>query len=482
MKTKCFGYLRNFLAGGVLLAVAAGAWAAESTVSVQSYAGFTFTGTVGSPRTIQYVNVLASANNAWITLTNFNLPASPFFLVDTTSSGAGNRFYEPQADGVSFRRYPGLTITGNVGSTNLIQYASGPGSWTTLATVVLPASPHLWIDTISPADAQRAYRAVNIELPPSITSATTVFAQANYPFSYQITADSYLPVTGYGATGLPAGLSVNAAGLISGQPNAPGVSTVTVSATSANGTGSQTLTLDVRSSFAPELVLIPAGTFTLGSPNGEAGRDADEGPQTTVTVSINFSIGKYEVTQQEYQNVTGSNPSYFTGDPSRPVERVSWLDATNYCALLTARDLQAGIIPPNYTYRLPTEAEWEYAARGGTTTLYSFGNSPAQLGTHGWYADNSAETTHPVGQKLPNPWGLYDAHGNVWEWCSDWAGNYPGGSVTDPQGPASGTAKIIRGGSWFQTGTACRSANRDTNVAGSRNGDVGFRVVLAPVP
>ena len=157
-------------------------------------------------------------------------------------------------------------------------------------------------------------------------------------------------------------------------------------------------------------------------------------------------------------------------------------DATNFCALLTARDLQAGIIPPNYTYRLPTEAEWEYAARGGTTTLYSFGNSPAQLGTHGWYADNSAETTHPVGQKLPNPWGLYDAHGNVWEWCSDWAGNYPGGSVTDPQGPASGTAKIIRGGSWFQTGTACRSANRDTNVAGSRNGDVGFRVVLAPVP
>ena len=285
----------------------------------------------------------------------------------------------------------------------------------------------------------------------------------------------------------------------------PGVYTVlgskdlvawSVVGTASNTLGSVAFT-DVTAQFSPHkfyrallqnpptnMVFVPPGTFNLGTPTNEVNRQADEGPQTTVTISHGFWMGKYEVTQGEYQAVIGSNPSGFPGDLNRPVESVSWLDATNYCARLTQQELTAGHIPPGSHFRLPTEAELEYAARAGTTTRFSYGDDPnfTNLINHAWYAANSGFGTHPVGQKAPNPWGLFDLEGNVWEWCQDWYGPYPGGSVTDPQGPASSAldVKVIRGGAWDAFAEDCRSGRRLTEGVSPFITDfiLGFRVVL----
>jgi formylglycine-generating enzyme required for sulfatase activity len=213
------------------------------------------------------------------------------------------------------------------------------------------------------------------------------------------------------------------------------------------------------------MAFIPPGTFRMGSPTNEVGRQDNEGPQTAVTISRGFWMGKYEATQREYLAVMGSNPSYFTGDTNRPVEMVSWVDATNYCARLTQRERAAGRIPTNSVYRLPTEAQWEYACRAWTSTRFSHGDDLGytNLTNYAWYLDNSGDMTHPVGPKLPSPWGLYDMHGNVWEWCQDWWGDYPGWIAVDPQGPATGSCRVFRGGSWaFSTDRSgnCRSADR----------------------
>jgi formylglycine-generating enzyme required for sulfatase activity len=236
------------------------------------------------------------------------------------------------------------------------------------------------------------------------------------------------------------------------------------------------------------MVFIPPNTFTMGTPANELNRGADEGPQTTVTITRGFWMGKYEVTQGEYEAVIGSNPSGFPGVADRPVETVSWLDATNYCARLTQQDLAAGRIPPGSHYRLPTEAEWECAARAGTSTRFSYGDDPdfTDLASHAWYWFNSGVGTHPVGQKAPNPWGLYDMEGNVWEWTQDWYGPYPGGSITDPQGPASNATgvKVIRGGAWDAGESNCRSGRRQTEGVHPFITDfiLGFRVVLVTEP
>ena len=238
------------------------------------------------------------------------------------------------------------------------------------------------------------------------------------------------------------------------------------------------------------MVFIPPGTFRMGSPTNEVEHILDEGPQTAVTISRGYWIGKYEVTQGEYLVVMGSNPSIFqprdaTADTNRPVERVTWYDAKNYCATLTQRERVAGRIATNSVYRLPTEAEWEYACRAWISTRFSCGDDPdyTNLTNYAWYDANSGGTTHPVGQKLPNPWGLYDMHGNVWEWCQDWWGDYPGGMAVDPQGPPTGSNRVLRGGYWgILPGYAwlCRSAYRDGTDPDDRSLSIGFRVVLAP--
>ena len=188
------------------------------------------------------------------------------------------------------------------------------------------------------------------------------------------------------------------------------------------------------------------------------------------------------VTQGEYQAVMGTNPSHFKDEPNRPVETVSWFNATSYCGKLTQRERAAGRIATNSVYRLPTEAEWEYAYRAWTSTRFSYGDDLGytNLANYAWSLENSDGTTHPVGQKLPNPWGLYDMGGNVFEWCqSGCCLPYPGGTALDPQGPVM-EGRVIRGGCWEFTAVACRSAIRfgaDTTNAGA---NVGFRVLLAP--
>jgi formylglycine-generating enzyme required for sulfatase activity len=251
------------------------------------------------------------------------------------------------------------------------------------------------------------------------------------------------------------------------------------------------------------MVLIPAGSFTMGSPASEAGRISAE-VQHTVTLTKGFYMGKYPVTQGQYLAVVGSNPSYFktndwNGNPispdlNRPVETVSWNDATNYCALLTQSDRVAGRIPFNWAYRLPTEAEREYACRAGTTTAFHFGSAihGGMANFYDYYEYDAAigviyvvpsvpwlHRTTTVGSYAPNAFGLYDMHGNVWEWCQDWYGSYPSGAVVDPTGPASGSNRVLRGGGWFSRGGDCRSARR-SDIPTDWDSRVGFRVVLAP--
>lgn len=234
----------------------------------------------------------------------------------------------------------------------------------------------------------------------------------------------------------------------------------------------------------PDLVFVAPNTFTLGSPTNDLDRRTDEGPQTVVTLSRGYWISDHEVTQGEYLAIMNENPSVFPGDLRRPVSNVTWANATNYCGLLTQRELAAGRIPEGSQYRLPTEAEWECAARAGTTTRFSYGDDPQylELTNHAWLFYNADLMVHPVAQKLPNPWGLYDMEGNVWEWCLDWYGNFPGGAVTDPSGPASNDQglRVMRGGAYDYFTSDCRSASRlyYPASAGWSDSDLGFRVVL----
>jgi formylglycine-generating enzyme required for sulfatase activity len=221
----------------------------------------------------------------------------------------------------------------------------------------------------------------------------------------------------------------------------------------------------VTNSIGIEFVLIPAGTFTMGSETGEP----DERPPHRVTIRQPFYLGKYEVTQAQWQTVMGNNPSLFTGDPALPVEQVWWDTVQDFIRKLNTME-------GRNVYRLPTEAEWEYAARAGSSTAYSFGDDPARLGEYAWYKDNSGGKTHPVGRLKPNAWGLYDMHGNVMEWVQDWYGRYTGEAVTDPQGAATGTHRMRRGGAWNSTAEVCRSANR-YSVPGYRDDFLGFRLV-----
>lgn len=226
-----------------------------------------------------------------------------------------------------------------------------------------------------------------------------------------------------------------------------------------------------------EMLWVEPGTFTMGSASDEPLRHKAEGPQTVVTLTKGFWLGKTEVTQAQYEAITGENPSTFKTDGANlPVERVSWIDAMKFCDRLNERERAAGRVPEGYAYTLPTEAQWEYAFRAGTTGAY-----PGEPNSMAWTNGNSGDTTHPVGQKRPNAWGFHDMAGNVLEWTFDWYGDYPGGSVSDPTGPERGYYRTARGGSWRQETRVGRSAARSGGSAGRLDYTLGFRLALCPI-
>ena len=240
-------------------------------------------------------------------------------------------------------------------------------------------------------------------------------------------------------------------------------------------------------SIGMEFVPIPAGKFLMGSPDSDPEARAFEKPQHEVTISKPFHLGRHEVTQAQWEAVMGSNP--YTLDRSNPyynlpgmAERitkpdhpatVSWNDAQEFIARLNERE-------GGNHYRLPTEAEWEYAARAGTTTAYSFGDNKSDLDRHAWFGgDFNSGGTHPIGRKAPNAWGLYDVHGNAWEWVQDWwdPDYYSRSPSSDPSGPRQGTKRVVRGGSWHTTATSWRTAFRRDYEPDYRGISIGFRVV-----
>ena len=219
---------------------------------------------------------------------------------------------------------------------------------------------------------------------------------------------------------------------------------------------------------------VPSGRFTMGSPSSEPDRSSDE-LQHEAVLTRGFFLAETECTQGQWEAVMGGNPSHFKGS-ERPVEQVSWSEAVEYCRKLTDKQRAEGILPEGWEWRLPTEAEWEYAVRAGTT-----GARYGELDTIAWHGGNSGSETHRVSQKAANAWGLQDMMGNVWEWCSDWSGDYPTGSVTDPTGPNSGSLRVIRGGGCSDDAGRARSAFRLRYFPGSRNVNLGFRPALSSV-
>jgi formylglycine-generating enzyme required for sulfatase activity len=207
-----------------------------------------------------------------------------------------------------------------------------------------------------------------------------------------------------------------------------------------------------------EFCHVPAGTFRMGRLRNFH----------RVTISRDFYLGKYPVTQAQWEAVMEDNPSHFKG-AKWPVENVSWEDCQQFIERLNH---QTG----KNIYRLPTEAEWEYTCRAGSITAYSFGDDKKRLGEYGWYSANAGGEIHPVGQKMPNPWGFYDMYGAVWEWCSDWYAPYPRGLVTDPAGPSSGSDRVLRGGGWFDGAMRCRSGFRSYFSPDFHSSFFGFRL------
>lgn len=222
------------------------------------------------------------------------------------------------------------------------------------------------------------------------------------------------------------------------------------------------------------LMPIPAGSFTMGSPSSELGHRPDETPHH-VTLTQPFWIGATGVTQAQYEAIMGANPARFKG-PELPVETVSWDESVDFCRKLTERERTAGRLPAGFAYTLPTEAQREYACRAG-----SGGPFAGEVNAISWYSGNSDEQPHAVAQKQPNAWGLYDMQGNLWEWCSDWYGNYPRTDVTDPTGPAKGDSRVYRGGAWFHSADLCRAAYRYKMEPAYRGSLLGFRLALTRI-
>lgn len=249
-------------------------------------------------------------------------------------------------------------------------------------------------------------------------------------------------------------------------------------------------------SIGLRLTLIPAGEFLMGSPDSDGLAHDDEKPLHRVEITQAFYLGVFPVTQTEYQKVMGLNPSHFKDHDRSPVEGVTWLNAVAFCNKLSELEKcqpfyrisgDSVSVVRNSGYRLPTEAEWEYACRAGTTTKWSTGDDASQLKDSAWYSANSFAlqlfrmslySTHPVGQKKSNPWGLHELHGNVWEWCWDWYSEtyYKHSPTNDPRGPTTGEYRVLRGGSFGLDSSFLRSANRTSSRPSECDGQSGFRV------
>ena len=256
----------------------------------------------------------------------------------------------------------------------------------------------------------------------------------------------------------------------------------------------------ITNSIGMKLTLIPSGEFTMGTTESDNVQSPDFqiAPQHRVRITRPFYMGVYDVTQSEYERVMGNNPSMFTPsnysqkvggqDTSRfPVEQVSWKDVVEFCRKLSDMPKERAAAR---SYRLPTEAQWEYACRAGSKTRYCFGDDWRQLGEYAWYQNHTDSQPHPVGQKKPNAWGLYDMHGNVWQWCQDWyaRGYYAESPTDDPNGPVTGSCHVFRGGSWnfpagncqsWERNIGCNGGPRNVNLSPQfRYFDVSFRVCV----
>ena len=230
----------------------------------------------------------------------------------------------------------------------------------------------------------------------------------------------------------------------------------------------KTEVIDLGNDVKLEMVLIPAGKFKMGSPASEKERSDNE-KQHEVTLTKLFYIGKHEVTQEQWESVMGKNPSTTKG-AKLPVTNVSWEDCQEFIKKLNKKT--------DGGYRLPTESEWEYACRAGTTTAYSFGDKITPKDAN--YVGSEIGKPVAIGSYKPNSFGLYDIHGNVWEWCEDWYGDYPAGAVTDPKGPAKGEYRVLRGGSLLSYVSDARSSNRSNYAPTARYGTLGFRLARTP--
>jgi formylglycine-generating enzyme required for sulfatase activity len=420
----------------------------------------------------------------WADLDNDLLPAWQEYLAGTDPRKADSvlRVESVAVGSAGFR----LGFPTAVGRQYRVQFSDDLILWRVLAERIQGTGQRAWVsdETAWAGGGQRVYRVrgERLALPRILVEPAdqtvawgsrvewTVSASGWSPLSYQWYRNGEaIP----GATGLTLAMA-------NVQPEAAGWYTVRVSNVAGTATSREAR---LQIAGPQNMVWIRPGTFRMGSPSTEEGRYFDfEGPQTDVTISRGFWMGKYEVTQGEYEAVRGTNPSQWKG-ANLPVERVSWNDAVAYCQQLTARERGAGRLPAGWEYRLPTEAQWEYACRAGTRTRFSFGDSNAALGQYAWYTANSGSRTRPVGGKLPNGWGLYDMHGTVSEWCLDWfSRNLPGGRVTDPVGPISGSERVFRGGCWNDGAELCRSACRRSNFPQHTHYAVGFRVALVQVP
>ena len=340
----------------------------------------------------------------------------------------------------------------------------------------------VWTGSATIRDHQTSKVTVDLKPKPGVLELAVTPAGVSYSLTVDGQPVKQLSGNRYSVPAeVPLKLELKAQGyktkLVKGQVAANGSETLPVRLEKITGPESgRDWTLSLVGGESIQLKWIAPGSFQMGSNDG----DSDEKPVHRVTLTKGYWLGETELTQGQWQSMMSSNPSYFKGS-NLPVEMVSWNDAIEFCRKLTERERAAGRLPAGLSYTLPTEAQWEYACRAGTTTRYSFGDSKRQLKEYANYEVTPRygdKATAPVGSFKPNGWGLYDMHGNVYEWCLDWYDDYPSESVVDPSGASSGSFRVFRGGSLFNDARYCRSAIRFRYSPGYRFNYLGFRLAL----